>query len=433
MSGMQSPATTTPLTFAVIGCGARARAYMELAMQQPELHRITAVADPVAARSGFIASLEQRGGVKSFEYGEELLAGPKLADVALISTQDRDHFGQARMALESGYDVLLEKPAAGSIEEVAELSRLASALNRKVILCFVLRYTPFYKKVKEVVDSGRLGEILDIQMVEGVEPWHFAHSFVRGHWAKSADSTPLMVAKCCHDTDIMSWLVGSRCTSLSSSGETGYFNLAHAPANAPQRCTDGCEHSQQCPYDARRYASDKREPWLPQIMPAPQEATAEEVLDWVAGHQWGRCVFRCDNDAPDHQNTSMTFESGVTASLLLTAFDAGRRINIRGTKAHLQGGLHIDGVPYKLCIRDHFTGDTDILSIDDGSGQSGYESHGGGDQGLVQTLYPTFKETGAIECRASLLKDSIEGHRIAFASEVARLTGQTVHLTQTSK
>ena len=182
-----------------------------------------------------------------FENAVELLAEPKLADVAVVTTQDKDHFEHACLAIHKGYDILLEKPAAATVDEVLEINRLAKKYRRKVVLCFVLRYTPFYKKVKSLVDTGRLGEILDIQMVEGVELWHFSHSFVRGHWSKSVESTPLMVAKCSHDTDVMSWLVGSRCVSVASNGGTGFFRKSQAPEGSALRCSDQCKVRDTCP------------------------------------------------------------------------------------------------------------------------------------------------------------------------------------------
>lgn len=407
---------TSPLTFVALGCGARADAYLSIALDHPKQHRLVAVADPVAGRRRHIASLESGGGVEEFSSAEELLERPRMAEVALVATQDRQHFEHARVAMGRGYDLLLEKPAAASSEEVEELHRLARQLGRKVVLCFVLRYTPFYQRVKEVVDSGKLGDLVSIDMVEGVGAWHFGHSFVRGHWAVEAKSSPMIVAKCCHDTDVMQWLVGSPCREVASRSHLEHFHAGRAPVGAPERCTDGCPVAGTCAYNAVRYAGDKREPWLTQVMTGAGDASEADILAWLKESCWGRCVYRSENDAPDHQVAVVEFASGVTGTLTLTAFDLGRRIRIHGTAGVLTGGLHVDDEEFVLQVRDHDTGEIESLALRSGAYGGGYPEHGGGDGGLVETLYPTFRGEGDPARRAALLDESVEGHRIAFAA-----------------
>ena len=158
----------------------------------------------------------------------------------IVATQDNFHFDPCQGALRLGYDVLLEKPIATRLEQVLETERLARQVGRRVMVCFVLRFAAFYRKVKEILDSGVLGEVVSIQASEGVNPWHQAHSFVRGHWSVVGQSSPMILSKCCHDVDILHWLAGRRCTRIASFGALDFFRSERAPAGVPARCTDGC-------------------------------------------------------------------------------------------------------------------------------------------------------------------------------------------------
>ncbi len=203
--------TQIPLRIACVGCGARAQTYVQLAGRFPDRFRIVAGADPVAERVERIRRLSANPEFRGFARGEDLLSAGKLADVVLVATQDSDHYEPCRRALELGCDVLLEKPIATRVGQVLEIERLANKTGRRVMVCFVLRFAAFYRKVKEIIDSGLIGEVVLIQANEGVMPWHQAHSFVRGHWAVTGKSSPMILSKCCHDMDVIHWLVGRRC------------------------------------------------------------------------------------------------------------------------------------------------------------------------------------------------------------------------------
>ena len=182
------------LSIAILGCGSRGRTYAKIAASFGARYRLAAAADPVAVRREAVASLAAKGDVKMFDSAEALFAAGKLSDVLIIGTQDSQHFGHAMGALEAGYDILLEKPAAESLERCEAIDRRARELGQRVALCFVLRYTPFYSTVKALIESGRLGRVISMRTHEGVEPFHQAHSFVRGHWRSSRGSTPMIVA-----------------------------------------------------------------------------------------------------------------------------------------------------------------------------------------------------------------------------------------------
>ena len=414
-----------PLRIACIGCGSRAQTYTELAARRPDRFQIVAGADPVAGRVEKIRRISGRADFRGFGQAAELLAAGKIADVMIVATQDNDHFEHCRGALEAGYDVLLEKPIATRVPQVLEIERAAARAGRRVMVCFVLRFAAFYRKAREIIDSGAVGEIVSIQASEGVMPWHQAHSFVRGHWAVSGESSPMIISKCCHDTDILHWLVRRPCVRVSSFGSLGFFRPERAPAGAPKRCTDGCPVGDACPYNAIRYTTDMRAPWLAMAYDRAQEASVEEIVQWLRGSPWGRCVYHCGNDAVDRQVLALEFEGGVTGTFTMTAFESGRHLEIFGTRGVLKGGetyrkhfgahlvlLPHEGEPVRYTVQ-----------AEDG----GYELHGGGDAGLVNALYDEMTRPAGAPLEAGL-DSTVQSHLIGFAAEESRITGRTVDL-----
>ena len=412
-----------PLTLAILGCGARGQTYTGLAAQQPDRLRVIAGADPVPERVEKVRRLSGSTRFRAFASGEALLAAGRLADVIVIATQDDSHYEHCRAALALGYDVLLEKPIATRAEQVLEIERLALAARRRVLVCFVLRFAAFYRKAKEILDSGAVGELVSIQASEGVMPWHQAHSFVRGHWAVVAKSSPMILSKCCHDTDIVHWLAGRPCRRVASFGSREVFRPEAAPAAVPLRCTDGCPIGDTCPYSALRYTTDMRSPWLAMVYDRAQDAGVEEVREWLRVSPWGRCVYRCDNDAVDRQVLAMEFAGGLTGTFTMTAFENGRHLEVYGTRGVLKGGetyrrhfgahlvlLPHEGAPVRYTVR-----------AEDG----GYELHGGGDAGLVNALYDEMTKPPGAPLAASIAS-TVHSHLIAFAAEEARLTGRVV-------
>lgn len=417
---------TARIKLAAIGCGGRSRIYLGIAARLPQFYEVVAAADPIPERISMAAKLSRNPNFRSFSNAEELLAQPKLADILIIGTQDNYHVEPCIAAMEKGYDILLEKPIATTIEEVLELDRRARELGRRVLVCHVLRYTPFYVQVKEIVDSGILGEIITVNAVEGVEPWHQAHSFVRGHWAVVEKCTPMIVAKSCHDMDILSWIMDRPCRKIASYGGISHFRSECAPAGAPKRCTDGCPVGLICPYDAHHYLGKHRS-WVKFGHPNP-EASDAEVLEWIRTTDWGRCVYHCDNTAVDHQVVAMNFEGGATATFTMTAFDSGRNLEIMGTKAVLRGGQHVrEQAGCDIIVREHATGAERRYQVATSSGE--YGSHWGGDEGLMHALYHEMRLPNPDAMRSSLAR-SVQSHLMAFGAELACATGRAVEIDQ---
>ncbi len=416
-----------PLKLACLGCGSRAQTYTALAARRPDRYQVVAGADPVADRVERVRQLSGQPAFRGFPGGEALLAAGKLADVMIVATQDPFHHEHCVGALEQGYDVLLEKPISTRVGHVLEIDRLARRTRRRVMVCFVLRFAAFYRKVKEIIESGALGEVISLQANEGVIPWHQAHSFVRGHWSTVGRSSPMILSKCCHDVDIVHWLVGRRCRRIASFGSLGFFRPERAPAGAPARCTDGCPVGDTCPYNALRYTTDRRVPWLAMVYDRADQASAEDITAWLRTSPWGRCVYHCDNDAVDRQVLATEFEGGVTGTFTMTAFENGRHLEVYGTRGVLKGGetyrhhfgAHLilfphEGEPVRYTVQ-----------AEDG----GYELHGGGDAGLMNALYDEMTRPPGVPPAAGL-DSTVHSHLMAFAAEEARVTGQAVDLDE---
>lgn len=412
------------MNIAVLGCGSRGRTYARIASSMPDRYKITAACDLIPVRAGIVAALNETG-TPTFENDEDFFRAGKLADLVIIATQDRDHYGHALRAIDLGYDVLLEKPAATTLADCEDIHRRAVEKNVRIGLCFVLRYTPFYQAVKSVIDSGRLGRIVSMHASEGVEPFHQAHSFVRGHWRKTGDASPMILAKCCHDTDLLCWFADSEIENLRSYGKLDHFLKSQSPPDAPARCTDGCPHAGSCAYDSHHYITKKRS-WLRMILDGAESASDEQIMDFIRSSPWGRCVYHCDNDVVDHQVIAGEMKNGISITFSMTAFNCGRSLEIFGTKGSLKGGdAWKDAGAQELSYRDHATGEKEEIVLDR-STEAGYQGHGGGDYGLINSLDHMFGAKGTLLPGL----DGLAGHRFALLAEQSRVKDESVRSVQ---
>jgi predicted dehydrogenase len=371
-----------------------------------------------------IRSISNNKDFQGFTSGEELFQASPEADILLICTQDEYHFDQSMKALNQGYDILLEKPVSNNLDEVLQIQKTAKKLNRRVVVCHVLRYTPFYRTIKKIIQDGILGDITAINASEGIGAWHFAHSFVRGHWSIIEESSPTILAKCCHDMDILHWLLEKKCVNLSSQGSLNHFTQEHLPKGAPERCHLGCPVEKECIYNSAQYAN-KHVGWLRMLRDHVDTLSEKEIMDWVAPSNWGRCVYQCKNTALDNQVVLMEFENKVSVTLTMNAFDEGRNIEISGTKAFLKGGhfckKHTD---QDLVVQDHNGNIAEKINIDLNKEQYG---HMGGDEGLINELYTQMREWPLEKVHANL-DQVIHGHTMAFKADQARLAKKIINL-----
>lgn len=419
------------ISVAIIGLGSRGlQTYAPCQNEFPDKLKIVAVADIVPEK---VEIAKRRYGIADemcFRSGEELLSQPKLADAAFICTMDKQHYAHAKAALEKGYDLLLEKPISPDADECRELVAIAEKLGRKVCVCHVLRYTPFYGELKRLLDEGAVGEVTSVQHIENVVYWHQAHSFVRGNWRNSTETSPMILQKCCHDMDLLVWLLGRRATKVQSFGGLYEFRPERAPKGSAERCVD-CAVRADCPFDAEKiYLTNDATGFLkghkgwPCDVLAP-EPTEQKIRDAIANGPYGRCVWHCDNDVVDHQVVNIEFEGGVTAQLTMCAFTkrGGRDTVILGTKGQIIANLSEEMIHVLPFDGDSY--DIDVTKL-----ASGFGGHAGGDTRLVEEFIDIVGG-GEPGIRTTTLADSTESHYIAFAAERSRVEGgRTVEMSE---
>ena len=317
----------------LIGAGARGTTYVDFGAKLCPEMELVAVADLDPVRLNYIREQFKLSDDVCFENGEDLLKLPKLADAAIIATQDKQHYHLAMMAIEKGYHLLLEKPVAPTPEECLEISNAANAKGVHVIVCHVLRFTPFFRLLKNIIDSGRIGKIMHISHMESLGNVHHSHSYVRGNWRNTRESSPMILAKSCHDIDILQWLLGEECTKVHSFGSLTYFCEKNKPEGAPEYCYQGCPVETDCPYSALKIYKQRQFPNFVMTATKKHEPTDQDVEKTVTETNYGRCVFRSDNDVVDHQVVNLEYASGATVSFAMSAFGkGGRKLHIMGTK-----------------------------------------------------------------------------------------------------
>ncbi len=408
-------------TVVIAGAGGRGRlTYAPYSKKFPEQMKLVAAADRIPER---LQEMKQEYGLSEehcFSTVEEMFAQPKMADMAFICTQDQEHVLHACLALEKGYDLLLEKPVSADGKECRQLLEKAESLGRSVTVCQVLRHAPCYQRLKKLLEEGAVGQIVSIQASENVGYWHQAHSYVRGNWRKGGETSPMILAKCCHDMDILVWLTDSRCRRLSSMGSLAYFREENAPEGAPHYCMDGCPVKAECPYDAEKiYVTDQvtgydtnGAGWMQKAVTACPDR--ERLLETLRTGPYGRCVFHCDNDVVDNQSVTMEMENGITVSFHMCGLNRNnhRTIHIMGTKGDISGNLEEETL-----VLHRFGGEEETFRMDV---QETISGHGGGDYRMLHDMFEArSRGTGTL----TSLRQSLESHYMALAAEASRLAG----------
>jgi predicted dehydrogenase len=452
-----------PIEAVLIGAGQRgAQVYGQYALQHPEKIVFTAVAEPDEIRRRRFAADHAIPPENVFESWETLFSRSQAGRAALICTQDQQHTAPALAAMQAGCDVLLEKPMATTAQECRSLVRASQEHGRQLHVCHVLRYTRHFETLRKVLMSGKLGQIINVDHRENVSWWHMAHSYVRGNWANRAASSPMILAKCCHDFDILLWLLDRECTQLTSTGSLLHFRPENAPEGAPDYCLDGCPAADDCPYfapfiylellplwravaatstglprlvargqlvspqvvklmstivtDLRR-VSDYRD-WPRSVV--SQDPTPEKLEAALRRGPYGRCVYRCDNDVVDNQVVMMQFTDGIPVTLTMHGHShlEGRATTIEGSLGSVKAFFGVGGAWVE--VFEHRSG----KRVRYNTSARRMEGHGGGDQGLMSSFVKSLRKEGEVPLTTA--SQALESHLMAFAAETARLENRIV-------
>lgn len=438
-----------PVRLAIIGAGGRGReAYGRWALSHPSHAQIVAVADPLPDRRDGLADAADVPAENRYADWRPLLADAERIglDAVVVALPDRDHVDPALAAAEHGLAVLLEKPASSTPEELARLADGADRLDARISIGHVMRYQPFWQTLHTLITSGTIGRLITMRIEENIGFWHFAHSYVRGNWRDSNTSSPMVLAKTCHDLDVIRWFAGAQPTSIASVGELTYFRPENAPPGAPKHCLDGCPHADDCPFYAPRYYAEALAEvhGNPVLLLGP-DTSPEGRLEALRTGPYGRCVFSSDNNVVDHQQTIISFPDGFTATLSTSAFTGqnNRTVRITGTggeiSGHLRAGsLEIDlfsptatlpDLPHARDIKHHRRGPLGHTVVEmiagpvEGERPQDHRGHSGGDDALMDAFVASIANGGR---PVTSLQASLDSHRMAFAAEKARVEGRVV-------
>lgn len=424
-----------PVTAIVVGAGHRAMVYSQLAIDKPELLKIVGVADPNPVRRKMVMEKFGFSEDMCFETAQELATKGKLADAIINGTMDEQHIETAVPLLECGYDMLLEKPFAVDENEALLLKECAKKNNSKVMICHVLRYTPFYYSIKERVASGEIGDIINIQMTEHVSYHHLSTSYVRGKWANSQKShTTMLLAKCCHDIDLMMWIMSeTKPTQIASFGGKYQFKPENAPEGAGTICMKDCPHVDTCVYSTKRLYIDHPDRWAFYVWDKLEHIENPTIEDKIAlmksDSPYARCIYKCDNDVVDHQSVLINFESGATGThnMVGGSSQSLRKIHIIGTKGEIFGNfeeskytvLKINPSP------DAHNEECDVEEVDlmiTGDMVGAFGGHGGGDERLSEDFVKFIRgEEPSLACTS--IFDSMAGHMSVYRADKSLKNG----------
>ncbi|MFX0031743.1 MAG: Gfo/Idh/MocA family protein [Candidatus Hodarchaeota archaeon] len=462
----------TPITAVLIGAGRRGvEIYGDYALKNKNKLKFVAVAEPIESRRKKFALLHEISKENCYKSWKSLLEKDKLADVAFICTQDQMHTQPTIKALEKGYDILLEKPMAHKLEDCVQIVKKVEETGRILGIGHVLRYTDFFSKIYRLIREGCIGDIVNITHRENIMWYHTAHSYVRGPWARSADSSPMILAKCCHDLDLLYWLTDDVPIKIQSFGNLLHFRQENAPEGAPEYCLNGCPAKSTCLYYAPRIYIDvipilqimlksnnkflkilaklrknhvKLLTYLSKFITPlkrlrywrdfpiyylyedqKEDYSDESKTEILKNSPYGRCVYQCNNDVVDHQIVNIEFKKGVTANLTMNGFSEqeGRVIRIDGTQATIIGEFHESGELIKLY--DFLSGKEKIIHQKKLALKS--EENSGANPKLIddfiKSLIKKKKRQPLTNARASL-----ESHLMAFAAEESRLKNKVINM-----
>ena len=411
-----------PVTAIVLGAGNRGNVYGRYAVAFPADVKMVGVAEPVAFRNERFAKTHQIEAKNCFKTWEDVFKVAKFADAVIISTPDFLHYGPAMKAIEMGYHILLEKPIAPSLQECLNILAAAKKSNSIIAVCHVLRYTNYFRKLKEICDAGTLGKMMSINHLEGIEYAHMAHSYVRGNWHESKKTNPIILAKSCHDLDIIRWVSNQKCQSISAMGKLTWFRKENAPAGSTDRCTDGCAVERDCVFSAIKiYAEQKKRI---HVLDVPEDPALQgaAILERLKTTNYGRCVYKMDNDQPDHYTTQMEMAGDILVTFGLEAFTGweARKTRIMFTNGEVEG-------------------DNDLITVTDfrtkqqtrwkASDQTDFNNsgHGGGDFGLMRNFAQAVSQNDRT-LLTSTIDASIESHVMGFMAEESRKTGNRMKI-----
>lgn len=399
-----------PYRAIILGMGYRGRVYAQWALEHPNDIQIIAFAESDPNVRNVWAKKLNLPADAVVEDWHTILDFPEV-EISFVTLPDRLHFEATMEALKRGHHILLEKPVGATWDECVAINAAIHQQKSLVQSGHILRFTPYYRKIAEIIHSGKLGKVVSISHLEPVGHRKAAHAFCRGPFGNTQLTTPMILQKCSHDFDLFAWWIGKRCLYAQSFGKCSHFNKDHAPEGATEYCLDCPEAiANNCPYSAIKLLREGSD--LRYAMPDSTDAGIEDALRGP----YGRCVYHCNNDAVDHQVVNLLFEDGVTVQHTMESYTWGRD---RMTRIFLTHG-EIIGDARRLTIHDFKTRESYIwdAALEDGNARHD-SSYSLGNDGIMRSFIEALR-TLPPSAYAKHFHESIHSHVMAFAAEYSR-------------
>lgn len=426
------------ITAAILGCGNRGQAYGDYTFANQDELEIVAVADVNERARRYAAEKYGVPDDRVFKNVRELVNAHIPLDIVIDATMDAAHYETAKVLLNGGYDILLEKPITAVPGELLELQRLAEEKKRRVIICHVLRYTPYFKKIKDLINRGEIGEIVNIEANEHVWISHFIESYVRGPWKSEKEcGSGFLLAKSCHDIDIICWLNNAtRVKAVSSFAHRALFVPRNKPKGATEFCYN-CPHEKKCLYSAIKlhldFAPMAFQTYAGLIKETGKELkefSREDKLRYLMRSDYGKCAYN-GGDLVDRQSVMIDFENGSTATFNLIGGTcrADRYIHIIGSIGEIEGKIGENKFVLRTMDRseNHYRYIEREYDVSEEVLENEcYSGHAGGDYAIVHDLI-RFLNGEESSVSITTLEDSITGHFVCYEAEESRKSGKTIY------
>ena len=416
----------------VVGYGNRGQVYADYSLAESAELGIAAIVDPNEFK---LQEAKERYGLPSDHLFKDFTSFAKsgiACDFVINATMDQLHYETSMEILNAGYDMLLEKPIVADTKELKDIEQLAKEKGAKVFVCHVLRYTPFYRKIKELLNNGAIGVVETIEMNEHVALAHYVSSYVRGKWNSEKEcGSGFILAKSCHDLDLMCWLNNvSVPERVASFGHRAKFLPQNAPEGAAEFCYQ-CKHEQTCPYSAiDQYLEKDVAPFLvwDRLNKPLDEITMEEKTEFIKQDIYGKCVYTCGGDIVDRQNAIVTFKNGSVATFNLVGgtMKPGRYIHIVGNLGEIEGLLEDDKFILRTYDKNEPFGKVEEIEVHPINTVK-FGGHSGGDYAIMHDLIRYLNgDKGSVSITS--IEESVNGHMCIFAAEESRKTGSIVEI-----
>lgn len=410
----------------LVGAGMRGQGYASYALAYPESLKITAVAEWRDDVRKTFSQLHQIDEEFMFKDWKDAVGKDKCADCVIIAHTAR-HDEPAIAFAKKGYHVLVEHPMAVTEQDCKQLYQVAMETDVIFSVCHVLRYAPQTKLVKEMIEAGRIGDVVNIQLIEKVGYCFASHMFGRRYWAKQRSSAITVLGKSGHDLDLICyWMGESKCKKVSCFGTRSHFNAKSKPTIATARCLD-CPLKDECPYSGTRV-------YLQPVLQGVKQSLAnfitkdktripdiETVTDALRNTDDGVCIYHDDNDALTHCVINMEFTGGRTANHTFVSFsEKNERIaQIQGTMGEIycMFGSHTEIYDFRTQKRESFGPGVDMESLPEP-----LRFYWGADFGVIDSFVKAV-QTGDRSYIVTGPVESLESHLLSFTADNARLEG----------